>query len=170
MRKVISAANIHQSSQPQYSSEDGPGPGHAQSPSTFSACGSTTSAPRRWYWLLGLIAAGFFLLRLYGDNSEASSEEFWRISRIRRPPSVISSNSSSQSAVGQTGAIEAIPPPPMPASTWAPLIVHQTWKSKSLPPHQTLRWRSGCQVTPSVLPSLYRFIDRSDSRSAAAAM
>jgi mannosyltransferase OCH1-like enzyme len=26
-----------------------------------------------------------------------------------------------------------------------PKMVHQTWKSKSVPPHQTLRWRTACK-------------------------
>jgi hypothetical protein len=83
---------------------------------------------------LVLLAALVVLFLRYLGNPYAPSHtpaEFWRLSRLRP------SNSTSIHALNNISvAVDGL---------WAPRIVHQTWKSHTLPPHQTLRWRAACQ-------------------------
>lgn len=86
-----------------------------------------------WIAYFGISCLLFFLAFRYFENPDMlilSSEEFWRQSRLRNVSNMHHNNASSVVK---------------PNETLFPLIVHQTWKSKSIPPHQTLRWREGCK-------------------------
>lgn len=89
---------------------------------------------RQWMWTTYLVSFSFVVLLgiRYFQNPELesiSSDEFWRQSRIRSyNRTILHHNGSSHER-----------------SSLFPKIVHQTWKSKSVPPHQTLRWHDGCK-------------------------
>lgn len=93
----------------------------------------------RWWTWATYLTIFFCLLLLtvrYALNSELqtiSSEEFWRQSRIRAYNHTSSHHHAAAHSKDQTGYL-------------LPKLVHQTWKSKSVPPHQTLRWRTGCKA------------------------
>ena len=81
-------------------------------------------------YIVTFIIVTMLILRYFRNPAliATTSEEFWLQSRIRSyNRTMLHANITKDKR------------------DFFPQIVHQTWKSKSLPPHQTLRWRSACK-------------------------